>query len=115
MVPSYSQLSFDVTVKAITGFGIATVTKTNQKLWALLLATQSIGHYALARLSQALLGKRVSESTVYETTRAISYLVAIIAIKQAGLISLRIAGLFAFFNLAFLLGRIKWLNAQLVS
>ncbi len=118
MIPSFSQLAIDVTIKAAIGFGIGVLNQSNQKLWALILATQSITNYALSRICQAAFNHKFSAATIKtinESTRAISYLAAIVAINQVGLISLRVAGLFAFFNLAFLLGRMKWFSSHAVS
>lgn len=119
MIPSYSQLSIDVAVKSAIGYGIAAVSKTNQTLWVLTLATQSLGNYVLSRFIQTELNRPStrpwSEAKIYEASRAISYTLAIVALKHLGLISLRVAGLFAFINFAVLCGRMKWLNERPVA
>lgn len=117
MISSYSQLSLDVLVKAAVGYGIGVICQTNEKLLAIVLATQSLAHFTLNTLGEAWLGKKLDMSAINETSRAISYLVAITVIKEAGLISLRMAGLLGFFTLGVYLAnqnRIQWFKTETV-
>jgi hypothetical protein len=114
MINSYPQLALDIVVKAAVGVAIAAVNQTNQALWATILVTQAVANFVLSKIAQAKFSRLFTAETIKESARAISYLVATILLYQTGLISLRVAGLFGFFDLAFLLGRIKWLKAQVV-
>lgn len=108
MIYPSAKLTLETTLKAFAGYAIGAVTQTNQILWATILATQSIANFVLVQIAKSRLTSQFSVKTIKDYSSAASYLAATVLLYQTGLISLRVAGLFGFFDLAFLLGRIKW-------
>lgn len=106
MIQSLTQASLEATFKAAVGYGIGFFTQTNELLWAAILAVQAIARPIFTALGVKIFGEKHT-TVVTEATRTAAQMIAIIAIRAAGLISLRVAGLFGFISFGLLLGRIK--------
>lgn len=113
-VPSQtiSELGIDILVKTGIGYGIGCITQSNCRLWALILATQSIASMLFYEFGKVFFFGHLRCKTISELSRAASYTLAFALLNQVGLISIGVAGLMEAVTIAFLIARISWIQKE---
>jgi|GEM_PF-3789730 len=103
---AYSDLgirSIEMGTKALIGYGVGVLAHTNAKLWALVLATQTVVHVVLNSIFQRVFEKSFRAKTIADCSEFLSYTSAIVALQYFGLIALTTSGFLGFLAFGYLL------------